>query len=386
MSKLNFKMPHKGGKGQGCLILFGMPFFAAGSAMLWFMVINPIIQVSRSGNWVKTPCHIIKSELKTNSDSDGNTYRPVIHYNYEYNGRNYTSEKVDFAGDVSSSDYEGESSYLKDFPLDQTRSCFVNPDDPSEAVLVKEWGRGVFKWVAIPFGGVFAFTGLGIMLAGAAPWIFKRKKKSSRPGGEVTLKPTGQRLSKLGGALFVCLFWNGIVSVFLTFYISGLVKGTAKGFFEKWGLGLFLTPFVCVGLFLLWAFFKELKNIFAPVISITLKKGLEWSCGESVELRWDIPYSAKVDHLIIDFICKEYATYRQGSSTSTDEETVAEYSIYDKKSLNFTGSCKFTVPENLMPSFESNNNKIEWAVRVQTKGDGPDADDTYPVYLLESKP
>ncbi len=53
MSKFNFKMNRQSGRGQGCLILFGMPFFGAGAAILWFMVISPILQVSQSDNWVK---------------------------------------------------------------------------------------------------------------------------------------------------------------------------------------------------------------------------------------------------------------------------------------------------------------------------------------------
>ncbi len=222
------------------------------------------------------------------------------------------------------------------------------------------------------------------MIWGAAPWIFKRKKKSSRPGGEVTLKPTGQRLGKLGGALFFCLFWNGIVSVFLTFYISGLVKGTAKGFFEKWGLGMFLTPFVCVGLFLFWNFLKEIKNYFAPKVSITLRQGLEWKCGETVEIRWDIPYNAQVEEISLNFVCKESATYRRGTNTTTDEEIVASIPIIEKKSMNFSGNCKFSIPEELMPSFVSNNNKIEWGIQVRTEGPGPDADDLYMIDLVEA--
>ena len=384
MSDFNLKVPRKQSKGQGCLILFGFPFFAAGCFVLWSLVISPIIDARASSNWVKTPCKIIKSELETTYD-EGATYKPIIHYTYEYDGKAYQSEKVDFSADGSSSDLKGENKYVNDFPLKSSRFCYVNPDKPEEAVLVKDWGRGIFKWVAIPFGGVFAFIGFGLMLAGASPWIFNRKKKAYSRNGEVTLKPTGQRLVNLGGALFICVFWNGIVSVFLVIWIGGLLTGSATGFFEKWGLGLFLIPFVCVGTWFLWRLYKEVKKLFAPSISLTVKPGLTWKCGDEVKLSWNIPYSAKIDKLILDFICKESATYSQGSSSTTDEEVVCEFSIYEKKSLNFTGNCKFTIPLNLMPSFESNNNQIEWGIRVQTEGEGPCADDFYVIDLLESR-
>ena len=55
MSKLNFKMQNKG-KGQGCLILFGIPFAGAGCFMLWTLVISPIMEASGRGtNMEKEP-------------------------------------------------------------------------------------------------------------------------------------------------------------------------------------------------------------------------------------------------------------------------------------------------------------------------------------------
>lgn len=63
----------------------------------------------------------------------------------------------------------------------------------------------------------------------------------------------------IGGLLFVCLFWNGIVSVFLFALWSGELKGV--GIFQ-WGAYLFLAPFVAVGMFLLLALAGA---VFAPL-------------------------------------------------------------------------------------------------------------------------
>lgn len=369
--------------GQGYVILFGLPFFLAGCFLLWTMVIGPILKMSQSSDWIKTPCLITKSELHINNDSDGNTYSPKIHYTYQYNGKQYKGETVDFSGEGSSSDKVGESEPLKAFPVNQSRFCYVNPDIPSEAVLIKDWGRGLFKWVAIPFGGVFAFIGLGLILAGVSPWIFKKKKKNYKNQNEVTLTPTAERLTGLAAALFITVFWNGIVSVFLVIWLGGLIRGTATGFMEVWGLGLFLSPFICIGAGFLWKLYKEVRKFFAPKVSLTLKNGDLWKCGDHIDLQWNLPLSAQVDKITLDFVCKELATYSQGSSSSTDEEIVAEYSIYEKNTINFTGSCKFTVPENLMPSFDCLNNTIQWGIRVQTQGSSINADDFYNIELIE---
>ena len=384
MSNFNFNMSRNSGKGQGCLIFFGMPFFGAGAAMLWFLFFSPLLQTYESESWIETDCQILSSSLKSSRSDDGYTYRPQIKYKYHFDNQSYESSRLDFAGDMSSSDRKGENKYVEKYPAGSTQKCFVNPENPSEAVLVKDWGRGMFKWIILPFGGVFFCVGLGIMLFGASPWLFKKKAPQREMGGAVTLKPTGQRMGKLAGALFINIFWNGIVSVFAIFWIGGLINGTAEGFFMKWGMGLFLSPFFAIGAFLFWNFLKEIKNMFAPKISITLRQGLSWTCGKTADIRWDIPYNAQIDELQLDFVCTESATYRRGTNTSTDTETVAVIPISVNKSMNFTGNCKFEIPEGLMPSFQSNNNSIQWAIRVRSIGPGPDADDLYNIQLYQS--
>lgn len=382
MSKMNFNFPRKQSKAQGCLIIFGLPFFAAGCFMLWTLFFQPFKKSIDSNSWVETPCVITKSQLKTNTDSDGTSYRPDISYTYEYEGEKYESKLVDFSGNISSNDRVGEMESVEAYPTGSTRKCYVNPDNPAEAVLVRDWGRGLFKWVVLPFGGVFALVGLGLMIFGASPWLFKNRKHANR--GAVTLTPSGQRLRNLGGILFINIFWNGIISVFVIFWLAGLIRGKNTGFMFTWGLGLFLLPFVAIGTFMFLNLVKEIKKLFAPKISISLKQGTRWSCGSTVNISWSIPYSSMVDKLNLDFICREAATYTRGTNSVTDEEIVAAIPITESKSINFTGSCKFKVPANLMPSFQSRNNVIEWGLRVRTEGPGPDAEDIYIIELIRS--
>ena len=376
---MQFNMRRKSGLGNGCLILFGFPFFAAGCFLLWFLVISPFLEYSKSGSWERVDCNITKSKLVSSSSSDGTTYRPEINYNYTYKGELYTSDSIDFSSGSSSSDRKAESKILKKFPKGEKRRCYVNPQNPSESVLVRDWGRGIFKWIAIPFGGVFAFTGLGLMLQGFFSLRKSRKKESVR--GDVVLKPTGQRLGKIGGTFFICAFWNGIVSVFLIFWLAGLINGTAEGHFLTWGLGLFLTPFLIIGAFLFWKFIKELRNFWAPGIEVTLRQGTTWNCGDTVDIGWSIPLNASVDHLMIDFVCKESATYRRGTNTVTDTQIVGSIPVFADSNVRINGNCQFQIPTLIMPSFYSSNNMIQWFVRVRSDGYGPDADDSYPIDL-----
>ncbi len=371
-------------KGSGCLMLFGLPFMLAGAAMLYFLVLTPFFKYQESKNWLEKPCEIISSSLKTHSDSDGDTYSPEITYKYIFEGKQYESNQLDFTGFSSSSDYSGENSAVLGYPAGSQAVCYVNPENPNEAVLQKEWGRGAFKWVAIPFGGVFFCVGLGIILMGYFS-MKGGKPKLNRNSGEVILTPTKQRLGSIGGYLFINIFWNGIVSVFLVFWISNLFSNNSKGFMETWGLGLFLTPFLAIGGFMFWGLLKEIKKYFSPKISLVLKEGTTWRVGQEVEIRWEIPYSAQIDAIILDFICKESATYRRGTTTSTDTEIVATINICEKRGSNFSEREEFKIPEELYPSFYASNNTVTWWLRVKTTGAVNNAEDLYEIQLIDDE-
>ena len=55
------------------------------------------------------------------------------------------------------------------------------------------------------------------------------------------------KLAMLGTTLFVCLFWNSIVSLFVLQFFGFLPDSPQSGT-DRWFLALFLTPFVIVGL------------------------------------------------------------------------------------------------------------------------------------------
>jgi hypothetical protein len=62
-----------------------------------------------------------------------------------------------------------------------------------------------------------------------------------------------QIASVLGG-LFICLFWNGIVSVFVLILFGGLHNQRPMGRGEWWGLFFFLIPFEVIGAIMLFVF------------------------------------------------------------------------------------------------------------------------------------
>ena len=81
------------------------------------------------------------------------------------------------------------------------------------------------------------------------------------------LKPKQSRVLTVVMLIGICLFWNGIVSIFV-------VHAVGDGF--QWFdifLGLFLTPFVLVGLVLVIVLVHQFLNLFNPKVEIGLSSG-----------------------------------------------------------------------------------------------------------------
>ena len=79
-------------------------------------------------------------------------------------------------------------------------------------------------------------------------------------------------MGALLGLLFVCLFWNGIVSIFIWGLYSGEMEGD-MGVMGWWGMFVFLIPFEVIGLAMLAGF---LVTLFDPF------RRTSWSFGHNV--------------------------------------------------------------------------------------------------------
>lgn len=98
----------------------------------------------------------------------GPDYRPVVTYEYTYDGASYTSRNRYPA--TFEPDYETRSAAeaeLQGYERGEPVTAYVNPDAPSEAFLVKETSSGPLKLagiggVIVVVGGVSILRGLGL--------------------------------------------------------------------------------------------------------------------------------------------------------------------------------------------------------------------------------
>ncbi len=349
----------------GCVIPFGLIFAMAGLAFLWMAVLAPSIKASKAAHWNETPCQVLKSEVIRHDSDDSTTFEAKISFRYEVKGQSYSSEHPDCSGIDGSSDRSESQNLCARYPAGLQTRCLVNPTDPKEAVLEAVAARGFSYWFAIPFASAFIFIGLSVLFLGISGLRKHRgiatAAKNPPPGG-VTLNPRPQRRVEVGGIFFVCGFWNGITGLFVLIWLVETCSGRMSGV-KSLLMGLFLTPFVGIGIGILRKFLQSLAKLRVTTVEIKLP-ALQWRQGERIALEWRC-LDKNISRIQFRLTATEQATYQQGTNTTTDNAEVAQLILHEEKGQLRRGSLDFTVPRGLMPSFTLRSNALLWQLEVQ---------------------
>src|ERR1051326_4419060 len=256
------------------VFVFFSIFLLVGGGLSYTFFLRPVFNVISAKRWPAVPCVVISSQVRTHHSGDGSTYSINILYSYDLNGRELKANRYSFMG-ASPSGYKGKSAIVARYPPGTETICYVNPSDPTDAVLQRgftaEMWLGLIPllFATIGAGGlVFAFrkrrqnrltgaigqrTEFGDAVANTFPGLHQTESSERR-----LLRPKVSPLCKWLIAIAIALFWNGIVSVFL----AQIIRSRGSGPME-WFLAIFLIPFVVIGLGLLCAsayFFLALFN------------------------------------------------------------------------------------------------------------------------------
>ncbi len=372
------------------IVLFLGLFCTVGIAVGIPLSFVPIYRLIESRSWPAATCEVLSSRVARSDE----TARPDIQYRYHIDDRPYTSNRYHFVpGSDNVSDYQ---SVVDVYPPGRRFECYVNPADPTQAVINRELTFGYF--VGLIFFVCFTvIPGSFIFL-----WfrVSGQMRKTPQPGtgpaaaaalgspvgapdtigsGPIELKPQTSPLGKLIAAILICLFWNGIVGVFTYFEITGFMKG---GNGESWFLAVFLLIFQIVGLGLLVNVPYQMLALANPRPTITLS-GASVPVGGAVTLEWRLSGAAhRVKALSLALEGREEARYRRGTDTRTDtnvfhREILRE--VGDSGGIE-RGTTSVRIPNDTMHTFTADNNKIIWTIKM--KGDinhWPDIDESFDI-------
>ena len=208
---------------------------------------------------------------------------------------------------------------------------------------------------------------------------------ASSPGSTLNFRlPIGTSPGwALFGMLLACLFWNGIVSVFVVQAVGGHRKGD-----PDWFMTLFISPFVLVGMVLIVIFVRKL--LVATGIGPTLVEISDHPLhpGDQCRLFVSQPGRLRFNSLEVLLVCEEKATYRQGTNTRTENREVYQQAMFRREGfeihhgLPFETQCELAIPVSAMHSFRAEHNEVNWTVVV--KGDvagWPDYRRVFPIVV-----
>jgi len=394
----------KGGRG-GKIIggVFLSIFLLVGLGFGYFMFGRPILRVIDAKDWPSVPCVVTSSQVHESSDSDGSTYRIKITFHYNVNGRPHTSDRYDFFSFIGSPGRSGKQKIIDQYPVGSQATCFVNPSDPTMAVIHRGWSKtlwfGLIPLVFVLVGG----GGLVGMFWGGAkrswatgsasradedasknddwlPAIARRAERDTGVSGRLhatseTVSPTKSRLTGLIVITVFALFWNGIVSVFLVDAFNGSAS---------WFAGIFMIPFVLVGIGLVLGVLYMLLALSNPKVQMTFDPRVV-EAGTTLRVNWTIDGRAgRIQKMTVTVEGLERASYTRGTDTITDEHVFFEHTLYEAQAMDPRDpmarevSATLDLPLNTMHSLDAPNNKILWRIKVH--GDiprWPDVKDEY---------
>jgi hypothetical protein len=352
--------------------VFGL-FAVLGLALLVPFFILPVWRVREARSWIETPCVVISSHVEVHRDSDGSTYRPVIVYEYQFQGRTYQGNRYNFMGG-SSSGRAGKQAVVDRYPPGAAARCWVNPREPSQAVLNRGFA-GEMLFGLIPL--VFALVGMGGLVG------MRRQAVAETAPSPPTilldaeareLRPGASRWGKVFGMFAVAAFWNGITWTILI----------AASRDREWFALAFLSLFALIGAGLLAAVVYLALALANPRPRLTLRPGA-LRLGALQTLAWHLTGAvARLRHLVITLEGRESATYTRGTSTVTDRRACLRVVLAEvaNPAEMRQGETSFEPPAGMVPGFKADCNKLEWFLRV--RGDipfWPDLDEEFPVEI-----
>ncbi len=247
------------------MLLFALPFLLGGLFAGYQMGFKPLVAWLDSRDWVEEPARIDLLELASDNDSDGDrTYWIRAKFRYHHDGRLWKSERFEFVESKTNVGIGGMKERIQTLRADPAPICWVNPQNPREAVLDRSMTLQSLIGLAFPVPFLVVGLGLGgwalfgeslqrrfrqkqrdlivrlhlaglLHTAGSGPetgWVFSRH----------------QSLRQLFLSAGVAAFWNGIVAVFLIVLIIESISGDFPLF-----LAVFLIPFEIIGAFLIYA-------------------------------------------------------------------------------------------------------------------------------------
>lgn len=144
----------------------GLFLVAIGSGFAWYLWAS--YQKAKAMHaWIETPATVVLSEVQDWKSTEYTIveFKPVVRYRYEFEGEIYESDQFKIA-DGPTGDPEKANQRIEPYPVGSTVTAYVNPDEPTTAVLKRNTRAGLYT---IWFPLLFVAGGLGMTITSLLP-------------------------------------------------------------------------------------------------------------------------------------------------------------------------------------------------------------------------
>ena len=146
------------------LIIVGICFLLIGGIASYLGCIRPLWMYAESQSWSSVSAVIRESYVDSYRGSKGSTqYRLKLKYQYQWQGKKYTSDQYDYFME-NSSNLRYYRSIVRKNPPGKTVVCYVNPSKPGQAVLNREFSLSAL--IPMLFVNLFPIVGAGLLVWG----------------------------------------------------------------------------------------------------------------------------------------------------------------------------------------------------------------------------
>jgi hypothetical protein len=377
--------------------------------MGYFFFVRPVLRVREARNWVETRCRIVSSDVGEHPGSKGTTYSVDIVFSYTVGAGRFTSKQYDFMGG-SSSGYSGKEAIVERYPARMHTACYVNPADPADAVLDRDYPEdllfgliplamtvvGATGLIAAgrrakqPDGGKLWAPGV-IPASGVTMWGGTVKRRAGDIGlvsaleteqteSPVELKPAATPAGSAATGVVISIIFNGIVILVL---LHQLPIWKTRG--VDWGLAAFLAIFGLMGVVILLGTIKALMRLLDPRVHVRLTPGT-LRLGKDFAVEWELQGGSKrLSRLRIILECQEEAKVHGSKQDYTITSVCYREILLDTQQAGELASGRVAIkgPDGVMHSLNTGRNQITWRLRVEGKVAGwAGVKDEYPVVML----
>jgi hypothetical protein len=359
----------KAGRAEGWMA------FGTGAGSLTLLAAIWIVPMRRSmeaRSWNSAPCVILRSEVRTETQHQGQSFSAEVLFGYEVEGKHLESSRLDLGSDMSMS-YSAVKERLAAYPAGSTNVCFYNPVNPREAVLQRgstpDFFLSAFGTALLGMSGFLGLQSRVTRARGASPTGLPRVRKVKGEREQAFFSARKEALLVMAGCAVGMLIGAYIGARLLTYVIRSIRDLTV----ELLPLLYFLLCTGGVGWCARTAF-RSLDKLRFPTPKLELAPRVLMIGGPFV-LRWTFDRRPRgVRSLKLVLLGREMVVYTKieptlhgpGEQAKTKKAVTQTINLVEKTDpQELAGEVRAEIPEDAMHTLRAARALYTWILKLE---------------------